>query len=266
MTDQTVTFRVRRHQPGQEDAWQEYPVAVHPGMTVLDGLQQIKEQQDSSLAWRHSCRMGICGSCGMVINGQPGLACNTQVLDISDRRISLEPLSNFPVARDLVPDLEPMFDKHRSIKPFLIAGQQDGDEPLRQSPRQLTDYLQFSYCIKCGACMAACPTLASDADFLGPMPLTAAHRYNRDSRDDGFDQRKQSLGDHHSISHCHYAAECSKVCPKGVDPAKAIQYLKRDLVLDLVGLRRRPGPVPQGSPGTPRDDIPKAPEFTVKKP
>lgn len=241
---QTVTFRVQRFHPGRDakPQWAEFPVAVHAGMTVLDGLLQIRQQLDATLAWRFSCRMGLCGSCGMMINGKPGLACNTQVRDVCRGTLRLKPLANFPIVRDLVPELSPMFDKHASVQPYLLkddaADSEAGAAETYQSPKELMDYLQFSYCIKCGVCMAACPTVALGAGFLGPMPLTAAHRYNADSRDQGFALRKPQLADAQGARHCHYAGECTRVCPKGVDPARAIQLARRDLLLDLLRLKR----------------------------
>lgn len=252
MTDlQEVTFRVQRFHPGEdaEPEWAEFPVRVEAGMTVLDGLLQIRRQLDATLTWRYSCRMGLCGSCGMMINGQPGLACNTQIRDVCRGTLRLQPLANFPIVRDLVADLSPMFAKHASLKPYVV--QEDGvdAEPgaaeFYQSPEQLTEYLQFSYCIKCGVCMAACPTIALGSAFLGPMPLTAAHRYNADSRDQGFELRKPQLADAKAARHCHFAGECTRVCPKGVDPARAIQLVRRDLLMDLLHLKGPQAAPPQ---------------------
>lgn len=246
MTDlQPVTFRVQRLRPGEaaKPEWEEFPVAAAAGMTVLDGLLQIRRRLDATLAWRYSCRMGLCGSCGMMINGQPALACNTQIRDVCRGTLRLQPLANFPVVRDLVANLDPLFAKHASLKPYLVRDDSADVEPgaaeFSQSPEELMKYLQFSYCNKCGVCMAACPTVALGAGFLGPMPLTAAHRYNADSRDQGFELRKPQLADAKAARHCHYAGECTRVCPKGVDPARAIQLVRRDLLLDLLRLKRR---------------------------
>jgi len=115
----------------------------------------------------------------------------------------------------------------------------DSKGEFYQSPEELEAYLQFTYCIKCGCCMAACPTLATDVRYLGPMPLTALERYNEDSRDEGFQVRKEIAAAHGGAFSCHYAGECSRVCPKGVDPGKAIQLLKRKLVLDYLHLASR---------------------------
>jgi len=239
-----MTFHVRRYTPGKDTKpyVAAYRVPVKPGMTVLEGLYYIKENLDQTLTWRSSCRMGVCGSCGMLVNGSPRLACTTQILEVAGTRIALAPLPNFDIIRDLVPDLKSMFDKHLEVSPFI---QREGEADLNspegesyQSPEDLERFLQFSFCIKCGCCMAACPTLATDARYLGPMPLTQALRYNNDSRDGAEVERSGAAGSRHGVFRCHYAGECSRVCPKGVDPAKAIQLLKRRLVAGYLGLAR----------------------------
>jgi succinate dehydrogenase / fumarate reductase iron-sulfur subunit len=272
MPERTVNFHVRRYNPERDRTpySQTFVVPVREGMTVLEGLHYIKENLDASLAWRYSCRMGICGSCGMLLNGRPTLACNTQILEIAGTDLAVGPLPNFKILRDLVPDLQPMFDKHRALRPFITRPDQNEiDDPqgeFYQTPEQLEEYLQFSYCIKCGCCMAACPTLATDSLYLGPMPLAAAQRYNRDTRDGGRLARNQQAGSSHGAFRCHYAGECSRVCPKGVDPAKAIQHLKRGLVLDYLRLARRKEPcakVHGPGAGKPLANIPAAPARTV---
>ncbi len=270
--DRLTRITIKRFLPERDGGsfWQPYEVETAPGMTVLDALQQIRERLDATLAWRYSCRMGICGSCAMIINGTPALACNTQVQAISKTRIKLEPLWNLAVVKDLVTDLVTLFDHHKRVKPFIIRS--DAGAPMtaatefKQTPDELLDYLQFSYCIKCGACVAACPTVAIDPQFSGPMPLAAAHRYNADSRDDGFSQRKTAVNKGHGAAHCHYAGECSRVCPKGVDPARAIQLLRRDLIKDLFGVRKREPAARMEEPQVPPQRLaqrPRAPEYTV---
>lgn len=269
---QTVAFYIRRYNPdlAPEPHWQEFPVRVHTGMTVLDGLHQIKAEQDPTLAVRYSCRMGVCGSCGMLLNGVPRLACNTQILHIASDRLTLASLPNFAIIKDLVPDLRPLIDKHVSIHPHIIrtddAEMLNPSGELYQRPDELLEYLQFTFCIKCGLCMAACPTLATDPQYLGPQPLAQAHRYNADSRDGGYLLRRELVGGGaHGAFRCHYAGECSNVCPKGVDPARAIQKLKRDLVFDYLRLKRRhsPSQVIQYDPHAPRQEPIKAPDRTI---
>jgi succinate dehydrogenase / fumarate reductase iron-sulfur subunit len=267
-----IIFHVRRYTPEKDEKpyIQRYTVPVIPGMTVLEGLHYIKENLDRSLAWRYSCRMGVCGSCGMLLNGVPTLACNTQILDVAGTELTVGPLPNFALIRDLVPDLLTMFDKHRSVMPFIVREDEselnDPQGEYYQTVDELEHYLQFSYCIKCGCCMSACPTLATDARYLGPMPLAQAHRYSVDTRDGAAQKRSVVAGSAHGVFRCHYAGECSRACPKGVDPAKAIQLFKRQLVFDylhLAGKRKTcakqgPSAVEHRLPG-----IPEAPPYTV---
>ncbi len=267
-----INFHVSRYNPESDAApyVKVYTLPVREGMTVLDGPHYIKDNLDPTLAWRYSCRMGICGSCGMLLNGRPGLACNTQILHIADANLTVGPLPNFEIIRDLVPDLMTMFDKHRFVQPYVVRQEQaelnDPTGEFYQSPEELEAYLQFSYCIKCGCCMGACPTLATDARYLGPMPLAAAQRYNKDTRDEGRSGRNEVTGASHGAFRCHYAGECSRVCPKGVDPARAVQLLKRQLVLDYLHLARRRKPCKKMTgpgEGKPLPNIAAAPARTV---
>jgi len=270
-TTRAVTFHLRRFEPDKdrEPRWENHQIEVLPGMTVLDGLWKVKEQSAPSLAWRSSCRMGICGSCGMLINGRPRLACNTQIAELNSDVVAVAPLPNFDIIKDLVPDLHSMFATHRELMPYLIrddtAEQDDPTREYRQTPHELEQYLQFSYCIKCGCCMAACPTVATDPQYAGPMPLGQAHRYNTDTRDAGFTARREVLSGGSGPWRCHFAGECSQVCPKGVDPAKAIQLMKRELVRDLLRMRRHQpcAGVAEAPHGSRHEEIPAAPPRTV---
>lgn len=267
-----VTFRIRRFDPVRQSppSWEDFEIPAVAGMTVLDGLRTIKETLAPTLAWRSSCRMGVCGSCGMFINGHPRLACNTQIAELGSGPVTVAPLPNFDTIRDLVPDLRPMFDKHAALSPYIIRDDHDEMyEPTGeygQTPEELEEFLQFTYCIKCGCCMAACPTCATDPVYSGPMPLGQAHRYNADSRDGGFTTRKTALAGDQGPWRCHYAGECSRACPKGVDPARAIQLMKRQLVFDYLRLYSQPCPAGVVTPapaGARRPDVPEAPAPTV---
>ena len=200
-------------------------------MTVLSALLYAKEHFDHSIAIRYSCRMASCGSCGMEINGIPRLACYTQITELPNATIRVGPLEHYPLVRDLVTNFTGFFEKHRSVSPFILRSDQGivgaPASEYAQSPKELEEFLQFSYCIKCGLCNAACPTLANDSKFIGPQALGQAYRYISDSRDQGAPQRLATIDNQHGIWRCHFAGSCSFVCPKGVDPALAIQKLRR---------------------------------------
>lgn len=264
-----VTYRIRRFDPARDAAphFETYTIPYTLGLTVLDGLWRIKELLAPDLSWRASCRMGVCGSCGMLINGMARLACNTQISELGTDQLVLAPLPNFNIIRDLVPDLMPMIATHQELHPYIaredVAERENPTGEFFQSPHELEQYLQFSYCIKCACCMAACPTMATDPVYAGPMPLAQAHRYNTDTRDGGFALRREELVDERGPWRCHFAGECSRVCPKGVDPAKAIQLLKRQLVLDYFHLRKQKCPAKVAVKPKDikrRDGIPEAPK------
>ncbi|WP_338825789.1 Fumarate reductase iron-sulfur subunit [Moorella thermoacetica] len=262
-----ITFNIQRYNPdsGRMPGKQEFKLNVAPGQTILDCLNYIKETLDASLAFRSSCRMGICGSCAMMINGFPRLACQTQVLSLGKDVITIEPLPNYPLIKDLVVDLTPLFDRHRRVKPYLITSPGKGTDAPReylQTAQEQEQYLQFAYCLKCGICLAACPTVATDDEFLGPQALTQAYRYNTDTRDAGRGERIKIVDSSHGVWRCHMAGACAEACPKGVDPALALQLLKRDI------LRGRTHPqaaiAPPVTEVRKRSNIPRPPARTVK--
>jgi succinate dehydrogenase / fumarate reductase iron-sulfur subunit len=225
-----VNFRVFRYDPakGEGVRYSVYEVPVFKGTTVLDALLYIKEKLDPSLSMRYSCRMAVCGSCGMVINGKEMLACKTQVEKLEKDTIVVRPMNNMPVMRDLVTDFSVFFDKHRSVLPYIVRDDVDlnMNREYMQKPDEVIDFLMFSNCIKCGLCYSACPTNAMDEAFLGPMAMGQAYRYIADTRDGAHGRRMEVLDSSHGLWNCHFAGSCSDVCPKGVDPAFAIQQLK----------------------------------------
>ncbi|MBE0480216.1 MAG: succinate dehydrogenase iron-sulfur subunit [Dehalococcoidia bacterium] len=267
---ENVTFKVQRYCPGKDQRirMQEFTVPYTHGMTVLDGLLHIKEHIDMTLSFRSSCRMGICGSCGMLVNRFPMLACHTPIEELNSSTVEVRSLPNFPIVRDLVADLGPLFEKHRSIKPYIMTAVSEGipDGEFLQAQKELEQYVQFAYCVKCGLCMAACPTMATNSLFLGPQPLGQAYRYCTDLRDKGARVRFDETDSPHGIWPCHLAGACSEVCPKGVDPALAIQLLRRALVLDGLRLRRKKQPARLAEPLPITKPKVEAPEFTVKLP
>ena len=265
-----IKFKIQRYNPegGSAPHFQEFTVPVSRGMTVLDGLLSIKENLDSTLAFRTSCRMGICGSCGMLVNNYPHLVCHTQIEEFHSDMLTIKPLPNMPIIKDLVADLTPLFNNHKSIKPYIIRHDTEEMEnptaEFAQTPQTLETFLQFTYCIKCGICISACPTAASDKLFLGPQALAQCYHYCADSRDEGRQERLQLVDVGHSVWHCHLAGACSEACPKGVDPALAIQLLKRRLASQALGLGKKQQLSSVVPPPTETKPKVPFPEFTVK--
>src|SRR6266540_421619 len=225
-----ITLQVTRYRPESDKAptLQDYEVPLRRDWAVLDGLNYIKDRQDWTLSYRWSCRMGICGSCGMTVNGEPKLTCGTFLTDYAPGPVRVEPLRNFPVVRDLVVEIGDFVRKLVDVKPWIIR---DGSEaePEReylQTPAQMDEYKQFSMCINCMLCYSACPVYGLDTKFLGPAAIALAQRYNLDSRDDGGHERLTVLSQPEGVWGCTYVGECSRACPKGVDPAGAIQRYK----------------------------------------
>ena len=232
-----VHLKVYRKNPkqGKSSHFDKFEVPVQRWTTVLDALLYAKSYLDKSIAIRYSCRMASCGSCGMKINGIPRLACYTKVSEIDENMITCEPLPNFPIIRDLVGDFSDFFEHHRTMEPFIhnqnanIVDKNYLTEFI-QTPEDVENYLQFSYCIKCGLCYSACPSVALDTKFPGPQAIAQAYRYVADNRDDATQSRLNIVDSKHGIWRCHFAGSCSVVCPKGVDPALGIQLLRGHLL------------------------------------
>lgn len=266
-----LTFKVQRYNPEKDERpyMQNFTIPFKHGMTVLDGLIYIKENIDNTLSFRSSCRMGICGSCGMLINKLPMLACHTPIEELKKDTIEVKSLPNFPIIKDLVPDLTPLFEKHKSIKPYIIQAMEETEKPTAeflQEQMQLEEFVQFAYCVKCGLCMAACPTVATDKHFLGPQPLAQAYRYSADRRDAGAKERFQCTDTPHGVWLCHLAGACSEACPKGVDPALAIQLLKRATISHSLRLAKKKAQPTVASPLEQKKPRVAVPEFTIKRP
>jgi fumarate reductase iron-sulfur subunit len=235
MADQ-ITLQVARYRPEEEatPTFQEYDVPCPKEWVVLDGLNYVKDRLDGTLSYRWSCRMGICGSCGMTVNGEPKLTCATFLADYAPGPVRVEPLRNFPVIRDLVVDIGDFMRKLSRVKPWIIRSDHKplSDGEYRQTPQEMDEYAQFSMCINCMLCYAACPIYGLDQEFIGPAAIALAQRYNLDSRDEGARERLEVLSEHEGIWGCTFVGECTEVCPKNVDPAGAIQRYKLTAALD----------------------------------
>ncbi len=250
VTERDVRFQVLRYRPesGRPPFYQEYTVPCRDDTVVLDALNYIKDQLDPTLAFRWSCRMGICGSCGMEVNGQPRLTCGTFVRDVTQQRVRIEPLTGFNTIKDLVVDFEPFMKHLLGVQPWIIR---EKEEPVSkgeyiQYHGDLIAYRQQSLCINCVLCYAACPVFMGDKRFTGPAALALALRYERDTRDQGYEKRLKRVSTLHGAWECVFVGECTVVCPKDVDPAGSIQTLKflamrhrmRRLLLPKAGRRK----------------------------
>ncbi|WP_196159432.1 succinate dehydrogenase/fumarate reductase iron-sulfur subunit [Reinekea sp. G2M2-21] len=240
-TQLLVNVSVMRYRPEQDDEpWlQHFDVPFRNDMSILDTLHYIKDECDSTLAYRWSCRMAICGSCGFMINGEPKLGCKTFLRDYlsangGDNSVRIEPLAHFPIERDLIARIDDFVEKLEAIKPYIIRDQEDTalTSVYPQTPQQMAKYHDLSMCINCGLCYAACPQYGLNNAFFGPAALALLQRYNKDNRDQGRAQRMPMLNAEQGVWACTFVGECSEVCPKGVDPARAINTSKLESTVD----------------------------------
>jgi fumarate reductase iron-sulfur subunit len=236
MAEKRITIQATRFDPDKDSAprLQSYEIPFpDESMVVLDALNYIKAHVDGSLSYRWSCRMGICGSCGMMVNGTPKLSCSAFLRDYWPHAVIVQPLNNFPIIRDLVIDMDDFMHKLKSVQPWIIRKQELplGAGEHRQTTAQIDEFKQFSQCINCMLCYSACPVYGLNNEFLGPAAIALARRYNLDSRDQGLTKRLPVIADNEGVWECSFVGECSVVCPKGVDPAKAIQQTKLDTTL-----------------------------------
>jgi fumarate reductase iron-sulfur subunit len=227
---ETIALEILRYDPEADDGprLQAYTVPYRDDWVVLDALTLIKDEIDATLSFRWSCHMAVCGSCGVMVNGEPKLACHAFLRDYRGTKVTVEPLEHFPIERDLVVVMDDVMAKLSSVRPYLIT---DASRPLDdgeylQTPAQLQRFAPFAQCINCMLCYAACPQSQLNDSFVGPAALTLAQRYNLDSRDRGEYQRAEVVASNDGIWQCSLVGACSQVCPKGVDPAAAIQQAK----------------------------------------
>ncbi len=225
---ETMKLEIFRYQPEKESepSFQTYKVPFREDWVVLDAINHIKDEIDGTLSYRWSCQMGVCGSCGIMINNVPKLSCAAFLKDYYPDKIRIEPLTGFPVERDLIFEMDDFMTKLTEIQPYIIR--KEGEEkPLDegeylQSPAELAHFKQYSMC----------PVYALDSTFIGPAVIALGQRYNMDSRDQGRDSRQELIASHEGIWECTFVGECSAVCPKDVDPAAAIQRAKVSSTVD----------------------------------
>lgn len=222
-----MKFVIYRYNPDLDTAprMQEYDVVATRGMMLRDALMEIK-RQDESFSFRHSCGEGVCGSDGVNANGVNLLACITQVTDLKEP-IKIRPLPGRPVIRDLIVDMSQFYQQYRAVKPYLIHKDPLPEQEILQSPEE-RDKLDGLYeCIMCGCCSTACPSFWWNPEkFHGPQALLQSWRFLADSRDQGTDERLDALEGPYKLFRCHTIMNCVEVCPKQLNPTKAIGHIK----------------------------------------
>jgi succinate dehydrogenase / fumarate reductase, iron-sulfur subunit len=230
-----MKFKIYRYNPDTDAQpyMQDYELNINAGnMMLLDAILLIKEQDDS-LSLRKSCREGVCGSDAMNINGRNGLACITQLSELK-QPIELRPLPGLPVIRDLIVDMTQFFKQYHSIKPYLVNNDPPPETERLQSPAERKELDGLYECILCGCCTTACPSFWWNPDkFVGPAGLLQAYRFIADTRDQDTAARLDNLEDPYRLFRCHTIMNCVDVCPKELNPTKAIGKIK-DLMIKRV--------------------------------
>jgi succinate dehydrogenase / fumarate reductase iron-sulfur subunit len=213
--------------------WQEFSVPFVEGSTVLDGLFHIQRRLDGSLAFRSSCRAGVCGSCAMHINGTYRLACETQVANLGDK-VVVRPLSHLPIIKDLVSDFKEFWKRYKQIKPYLIPGTPASVRERIQTQDERKKLDVIIDCILCGACYASCTIAQTHSDYIGPASLLKVNRFVEDSRDKANEERLFLVGGTDGVFRCHTIYNCQKVCPKHIDVTGNIANLKMKIVKEIL--------------------------------
>jgi succinate dehydrogenase / fumarate reductase, iron-sulfur subunit len=234
------TLRLRRFDPesGEAPYWDEHKIELEPHRSVLEGILQAKAASDGSIGIRCSCRAAICGSCGVRINGEPGLACHTHLdharASAPDGVIEVEPMGNMPVIKDLIVDMDAVhWKKVQRVTPWLIAKQPVPEREYLVEKEAMVDITQSMACIQCGACVSDCLAMEVDPGFIGPAALAKAYRFVGDPRDDEQDVRLKDLAeDPQGIFDCTHCFKCVEACPKDVNPMGQIMRLRRIAVDD----------------------------------
>ena len=224
------TFIVYRFDPAvdKDPRYQEYVVESEPTDKILDCLNKIRWEQDPTLSFRASCAHGICGSDALMINGRIELACQKLVWDFKTaNNFVIEPLPLFKVIKDLVVDMDPFFEKHRNVRPYLISDEDPPETERLQDPKNQKFFEPALACILCGSCTAACPINRSNDKYLGPSALLRGFRYVADSRDTATGSRLAQLDNEDGAWGCKSMWWCTDVCPKSIPVTKSIAQIKR---------------------------------------
>jgi succinate dehydrogenase / fumarate reductase iron-sulfur subunit len=228
-----VKLKVQRLNP-ETDAqawWEEYELEAEPTDRVLDLLHYVKDNLDGTLSFRRSCGHGVCGSDAIRVNGRNMLACKVLVKDTGDN-ITLQPLLSLPVIKDLIVDMEPFFDKYRSVMPFLINEDPLPPRERLQSPQDRSIYDDTTKCILCAACTTSCPSFWANENYVGPAAIVQAHRFIFDNRDQAAQDRLEILNEREGVWRCRTVFNCVEACPREIDVTRAIGEVKKALLFN----------------------------------
>ncbi len=229
-------LRVYRFSPGETARVQSYEVEASADTTVLDALVAVQRGEDPTLAFRYACRVGMCGSCAVVVNGRERWACRTRLAALGPGPVSVRPLYHFPVLRDLVVDMAPFAARHRAVGAAFVPAAPATPYAEIPSPSAERDVIDGAIeCIGCGMCLSACSMVAANDRFPGPAALNRAFTVQRDRRDAAHDARWTVLLSDDALARCHGQATCTDVCPMGLSPTDSILRLRRMALARLVG-------------------------------
>jgi len=229
-------FKILRFDPlkDKNPYFQEYSYATEEQKSILEALMDIRNEQDCTLAFRYSCREAICGSCGLVINGSFHLACRTMIGTLGSSLITIEPLPNLEIQKDLIVDMEPFWNALLEIEPYLYPHDKVFEKGHRIEEKEMEKIGQFINCIMCGCCYSACPVVSRDDRYLGPSALAKLFRLVKDPRDARPFTSWSGVNTEGGVWGCDTVFKCNEVCPKDVRPADGIEALRRKLIVEKI--------------------------------
>jgi succinate dehydrogenase / fumarate reductase iron-sulfur subunit len=228
-----VKLKIRRYNPETDEHpwWGEYELEAEPTDRVLDLLHYVKDRLDGTLSFRRSCGHGVCGSDAIRINGRNMLACKVLVQHTGSN-ITLQPLLSLPVIKDLIVDMEPFFDKYRSVMPFLVNEDLPPPRERLQTPEDRTIFDDTTKCILCAACTTSCPSFWANESYVGPAAIVQAHRFIFDNRDQAAQERLEILNERDGVWRCRTVFNCVEACPREIDVTRAIGEVKKAILFN----------------------------------
>lgn len=226
-------FEIFRFDPvdDREPYFQRYNCDLPESISVLEALIEIRDRVDNSLSFRYSCRGAVCGSCAMMIDGRPDLACRVKLSTLPTREVLIEPLANLEVQKDLIVDMEPFWEAYRRVQPFLQPVETPPEKEYPVQDAQMARTQPFIDCLLCACCYSACPVAAQDPNYLGPAALAKLHRFIQDPRDARSYEVLREVDSQKGAWGCHTLFRCVESCPRGIRPVDGIEGVRRKLIL-----------------------------------